>query len=130
MSATDLSRLCEYLAVDEEEFERDYGERAHGKLRVRTGNDGYCIFFSTGKGCSIHVAKPDVCRAWPFFRGNLVDPVSLSLAKDYCPGIPRDISFEDFVQEGCEYLEEEQLDHESGHAHALDITGVLNPKKS
>ena len=86
-----------------------YGEQAGDKLKIRCGEDGYCIFFRQGKGCIVHEGKPSICKAWPFFRGNIEDPESLALAKDFCPGINPDISHEDFAREGMAYLEKERL---------------------
>lgn len=81
----------------------------NGKLKIRTGNDGYCIFFVQGRGCTVHKGKPDICRAWPFFRGNLVDAESLHMAKEFCPGIDPGVTHETFAAEGRRYLEEHSL---------------------
>lgn len=64
-----------------------YCERIGGKLKIRCGEDGYCVFFRQGSGCGVHEGKPSICRAWPFFRGNIEDPASLAMAKEFCPGI-------------------------------------------
>lgn len=120
----EIARLSEFLDMAVEKFERQYAEQVNGKTRVRTGESGRCVFFTEGIGCGVHPAKPDVCRAWPFFRGNLVDPVSLGLAKEYCPGIPKDISFENFVKQGLAYLDEARLLHQDTCAHALDMRGI------
>lgn len=81
-----------------------FGEQRGGKLQIRTGTDGYCLFFQQGKGCSVHEGKPDICRAWPFFRGNLVDSESFAMAKDFCPGIDEHASHALFCEEGKSYL--------------------------
>ncbi len=101
---SDLVRLLACLEMSEETFMARFGEWRGGKRQIRTGEDGACVFFREGEGCSIHAGKPDVCRAWPFFRGNIVDPESLAMAKDYCPGIARDCSHEAFAREGRAYL--------------------------
>ena len=77
-------------------------------------------FFPGRTKLYIHAIKPDVCRAWPFFRGNMADAESLHLAKAFCPGIRPDATHEEFVEEGQSYLEENGLvasdpEHE-GHA--------------
>ena len=48
-------------------------------------------------------------RAWPFFRGNLLDKESFAMAKDFCPGIKREATHEAFVREGLHYLRTESL---------------------
>ena len=100
----DMRRLCAYLNIDEKTLMQRFGVMHNGKAKVRTGDDGNCIFFSAGKGCSVHEGKPDICRAWPFFRGNMVDPESLHMAKDFCPGIRADVDHAAFVAEGAQYL--------------------------
>ncbi len=109
VSPKDLSRITRVLGIDAETFRREYGEERGGKLQIRTGDDGACIFFREGKGCTVHAGKPDVCRAWPFFRGNIVDPESLAMAKDFCPGIRRDCDHATFAREGKAYLKKHHL---------------------
>lgn len=105
----DLERISQGLELSPEAFLDAYGVRRNGKWQVRTGDDGKCIFFRDSKGCSVHPLRPDVCRAWPFFRGNMLDPESLHLSKEYCPGIRSDATFKEFVAEGAAYLEENDL---------------------
>lgn len=106
----DLERICAFLQISPELFRERYGVIHNGKLKIRTGADGYCIFFREGEGCRVHEGKPDICRAWPFFRGNMVDAESLYLAKDFCPGIRPDATHAEFVAEGRRYLEENALE--------------------
>lgn len=100
----DLVRITKALGISEQTFRDRYGEIRGGKLQIRTGDDGACIFFKDGEGCTVHAGKPDVCRAWPFFRGNIIDPDSHAMAMDYCPGIKREASHEDFAKAGRAYL--------------------------
>lgn len=105
----DLERLCRGLGLEAQVFLTTWAVFRNGKNQVRTGEDGRCVFFQEGKGCSVHEHKPDVCRAWPFFRGNMIDAESLYLAKDYCPGIRSDTTHAEFVAEGRAYLAEHGL---------------------
>ena len=86
-----------------------FGEYVGTKLKIRVGEDGYCIFFREGKGCIVHEGKPSICKAWPFFRGNLVDEVSFSMAREDCPGIMREVSHVRFAREGYRYLKDYKL---------------------
>lgn len=117
VSPTDLVRITRALGLTPGEFRSRYGEERGGKLQIRTGEDGACIFFREGRGCTVHEGKPDVCRAWPFFRGNIVDPGSLAMAKEFCPGIRPDVDHATFAAEGIHYLKKHHLlakDRESG----------------
>lgn len=109
LSPFDLERASAFVGLTQEEFLAQNVEKRNGKNCIKTGPDGYCIFFVQGKGCSIHPGKPDVCRTWPFFRGNLVDHVSLELAKEYCPGIRSNASFIEFQTEGRAYIQKHGL---------------------
>jgi len=121
----DLPRLCVHLHIDQERFIAVYGYRQNGKIKIRTGPDNYCIFFLPGTGCSVHMAKPDICRAWPFFRGNMVDGGSLAMAKEFCPGIHPMIGHDAFVHAGLVYLEEHQLNASDPEHEANALIGVL-----
>ncbi|MFP4168310.1 MAG: YkgJ family cysteine cluster protein [Desulfonatronovibrionaceae bacterium] len=116
-------RMADYLGLSVQDFFSRYLEIRNRKYCIKTREDGYCIFFREGKGCDIHPVKPDVCRAWPFFRGNLLDELSFDLAKDYCPGINPRAGHADFVRQGISYLIEHGLADglQKGPANALLI---------
>ena len=127
VSGKDLGRLCAFLACSEVDFESRYGQRRNGKLFIRSDETGYCLFFRENAGCGVHEAKPDICRAWPYFRGNLVDSESLELAKDFCPGIPQGQPHAAFVEEGLAYLLREKLvgGSRTDEAGALQVADLL-----
>lgn len=105
VSPADLPRLAEHLDLTPEAVAENFCEHTGGgKLRIRSGADGYCVFFRKGKGCSVHMGKPSICRAWPFFRGNIEDAASLAMAKEFCPGIKATAQHADFAREGRAYL--------------------------
>ena len=121
----DLPRLCAHLHVEAAAFIAIYGYRQAEKIHIRTGPDNYCIFFLPGTGCSVHAARPDICRAWPFFRGNMVDEASLAMAKDFCPGINPVTGYDEFVRAGLRYLEKHQLHASDPEHEANALIGVL-----
>lgn len=124
----DLTRIAAHFDLSEEDFAARYAELHNGKLKIKNGPDGFCIFFKAGKGCGVHIAKPDVCRAWPFFRGNIIDPESFALAKDYCPGINPEASHEAFAAEGRRLLTEDGLLAQDSCkcGHALILCSINN----
>ena len=105
----DLTRLSVHFGLPGEEVLSRYTEVMGGKPTLKVGEDGFCMFFKEGRGCSIHPARPSVCRAWPFFRGNLIDNVSFEMAREDCPGIRREASHAQFAHEGFRYLEDYKL---------------------
>ena len=127
VSAVDLRRLCVFLQTTADDFERTFGERRSGKLHIRADNSATCVFFKQGAGCAVHEAKPDICKAWPYFRGNLVDAGSFALCKDFCPGIPPSLSHTDFICQGLNWLAGENLVGTAGpdEANALQVTDLV-----
>ena len=103
-SASEQDRLANYLGISVEEFREKYTQPQGKKTVLRCGEDGFCIFFAKKSACTVHPAKPDVCRAWPFFRGNLVDETSWELAQDYCPGIRPESGHAEFARQGIAYV--------------------------
>jgi Fe-S-cluster containining protein len=104
VSPMEQLRLAEFLHISVAEFCALYTIPQGNKIILCTREDEYCIFFDPQKACTVHPAKPDVCRAWPFFRGNLVDQTSWELAQDYCSGIKAQAGHEEFARQGLRYL--------------------------
>lgn len=125
LSQKDASRLCDFLGLSSSEFLNLYAVGHSGKKMLRTVA-GKCVFFKSGIGCAVHSSKPDICRAWPFFRGNLEDSISLAMAKEFCPGINRECDFAEFGRRGRDYLRENNLCHvEPDAPEALKIDHLL-----
>lgn len=109
MGQRDLPRLLVYFNMEKADFLERYTEIFDGKPVLITGEDGFCYFFKEGRGCTIHEARPDVCRAWPYFRGNLIDEFSFAMAKEDCPGIVKTVSHAFFAYDGYAYLKNNGL---------------------
>lgn len=109
VSREDQERMSECLGLSLEDFVVEYTIPMGDKRVLTVGKDDYCVFFQEGRGCSVHAFKPDICRAWPFFRGNMIDAVSWELAQDSCPGIDLQVDHAEFVRQGCRYLRESGL---------------------
>ena len=127
VSNNDLTRLSKRLNLTEQEVTEQFCIPRNGKRVIRTNETNFCVFFEKDKGCLVHDDKPNICKAWPFFRGNLVDNESLALAKDYCPGIPQNMELQDFLAQGIAYIEQNHLcssGDESG-ARALAVADVI-----
>ncbi|MGX9366324.1 YkgJ family cysteine cluster protein [Desulfoplanes sp. PS50] len=127
VSPDEQKRLCQFLNIDLTTFQEKYTDLVSSKRIIKSDATGYCVFFQKATGCSVHTAKPDVCRAWPFFRGNLLDPVSWELAQDYCPGISKNVTHEEFVRQGLVYLSSHGLAHTKDlDANALKVDDIAS----
>lgn len=56
--------------------------------------DGHCIFYD--EGCSVHRGRPWRCREWPLHPSILEDEDNFETIRESCPGIKKDISYEEF----------------------------------
>ncbi len=108
LTQKDIEKLSKSLNMDSEEFKKNYTEIRNEKTSLKSENNS-CVFFSKNKNCLVHENKPDVCRAWPYFTGNMQDDVSLDMAKEFCPGIHPKTKHEHFVQKGHQILQQEKL---------------------
>ncbi|MFP4236907.1 MAG: YkgJ family cysteine cluster protein [Desulfonatronovibrio sp.] len=118
--------MAAFLGLELDNFQAKYIRKSGEKFFVRTGSDKLCLFFAQGKGCLVHPVKPGPCRAWPFFRGNLMDESSFEMARQYCAGINKQVCFDEFVRQGIDYLEQHKLSGElnPSPANALNIQGI------
>jgi len=107
MTQKDQSRLANHLDISVEELVEKYIHERGDKLHLNSGEEGYCIFFK--EGCGVHPGRPDICRAWPYFRGNLIDETSWQMIQEYCPGVNPKAGHKEFVRQGRDYLRNEDL---------------------
>lgn len=66
VTATDINRLARYFGISDGEVRRRYIEKRN-TFKVKA--DGSCIFLADGKlskRCSVHLARPDQCRDFPY----------------------------------------------------------------
>jgi Fe-S-cluster containining protein len=100
MEAEEIEKISRFLRLSREKFLSQACEKRHERWYIRTGSDGYCLYFHQEKNCLIHPVKPGRCRLWPFFAAIVDDPENWELAKEACPGINPDCTFEAFVKKG------------------------------
>lgn len=92
-------RIARFLKISTSDFLNRYCEIRNHRTYLATGDDHFCIFYEKRKGCRIHPVKPARCTLWPYFPANVNDRETWEAAKDACPGINRECSFEEFVRE-------------------------------
>ena len=98
----EIERISDFIGISSENFISDYCVEKYNKISITTGVDGYCIFFNHKKACLIHEVKPSVCSRWPFYQANINDRDTWDMAKYACPGINRDCTFEEFIEQSRE----------------------------
>ncbi|MEW6670007.1 MAG: YkgJ family cysteine cluster protein [Thermodesulfobacteriota bacterium] len=98
----EAERIAGFLGTSLESFLSAHCYSSRGRVYIGTGQNGYCIFYHPDRQCTIHPVKPRRCALWPFYPALLMDRDAWDLAKDACPGLNRDSTFEDFVRQSGE----------------------------
>ncbi len=95
LGENDLVRMLKVLNLDEEETFQKYLRRTNSVVQMKT-IDGHCVFYE--EGCHIHAGRPWRCTQWPLHPSILKDENNLKTIKASCPGINRELSYEEFCQ--------------------------------
>ena len=127
LAAKDRARLAAHLGMTLDAFTTAFTARKDGKFHLRARKDGFCVFFDAG--CAVHPARPDICRAWPYFRGNLLDAASREMSQEYCPGINPGVSHAQFVRQGLLSLRAQgvRTEDDPEAPNALRLDGISAP---
>jgi Fe-S-cluster containining protein len=97
----DQKRMVAYLGMSREEVRRKYWRQTGNTIQMKT-IDGHCIFYDNG--CTIHEGKPWRCTQWPLHPSMLDGRENYEIIKESCPGINRDLDYEEFCQKFSEIL--------------------------
>ncbi|GFK95792.1 hypothetical protein NNJEOMEG_03660 [Fundidesulfovibrio magnetotacticus] len=127
LTGKDQQRLALHLDLPLDRFLADHTVRKGERVLLDVRDDGFCIFFQDG--CGVHPSRPDICRAWPFFRGNLLDESSWELCLEYCAGINPSLPHEEFVRQGLATLREQGVGGcgDPDAPSALRLDGIAKP---
>lgn len=98
----EIIRIATFLEMTPETFITQFCLEKGNRLSIKTGPDRFCAFYDEGENCTIHPVKPRPCTLWPFYPALLKDMDNWETAKDACPGINPDCSFETFVKQSKE----------------------------
>ena len=105
LDENDQERMVKHLGLKREEVARRFWRKTGNTIQMLT-IDGHCIFFANG--CTIHAGKPWRCIQWPLHPSMLDDRENYEVIKESCPGINRDMSYEDFCKKFTELLQKEK----------------------
>jgi Fe-S-cluster containining protein len=93
----ELMSIAEYLALKPEDFFARYCELLNGTISIKSEEGGYCLLYD--HGCTVHPVKPTPCREWPFFKNIAAIKENWLIAKNNCPGILPESTYEDFLKD-------------------------------
>jgi hypothetical protein len=90
ISDGEIAVLAKRVGLDEASFRRKYTRQVgnRGTSLVEKA-DNACVFFATGKGCTVYQDRPKQCRTWPFWKPLLRSQADWDAAGQGCPGIGR-----------------------------------------
>ena len=99
----EIEDIAGFLNMPVDSFLSRFCEENLGRHQVKTGQGGFCIFFTKEKKCLIHPVKPKRCFLWPFIPAIVSDEENWKTAKEVCPGIDSVCSFAAFVRQSKEW---------------------------
>jgi Fe-S-cluster containining protein len=98
----EVERMADFLGITPGAFRSLHCETRNGRISAKTGPEGYCIFYDRKKQCLVHPVKPRSCSQWPFYPALLKDEETWEMAKNACPGLNPDATYQDFLRQSKE----------------------------
>ncbi len=105
LDKNDQKRMIQHLGMKREEVALKYWLQNGNTIQMKTV-EGHCIFYN--EGCTIHEGKPWRCTQWPLHQSMLDDEENFKIIKESCPGINRELSYDDFRKKFSELLKLEK----------------------
>ncbi len=109
LNDADQRRMVETLGLPAGQVGEKYW-RTTGAIVQMKVVDGRCIFYDDG--CSVHQGRPWRCRQWPLHPSILEDENNFKTIKGSCPGINREVSYEEFCNILREIIDQDVLELE------------------
>lgn len=91
----DQERMAAALSLTRQELEEKYWRVTEGMVQMRIV-DHHCVFYSPDSGCAVHAGRPWRCGQWPLHPSILSDESNFRIIRESCPGIRRELSWEQF----------------------------------
>ncbi len=95
----EIKQIAKILEMNEASVVAEFCLEKGSRFFIKTGPDKSCIFYDKEKSCLIHSVKPHLCSLWPFYPAIVKDADNWEMAKEACPGINPDCSFEEFINQ-------------------------------
>ncbi len=82
----ELTALAEFRREPRDQVEKLYTRRVGLRRSLRERENGDCVFYEAGAGCTIYPVRPRQCRTWPFWESNLRTAADWEETCRTCPG--------------------------------------------
>ena len=86
LNEEETASLARRVGVSEQAFHETFTRRIDGEISLREKENGDCIFWDSGEGCTVYEDRPRQCRTWPFWRSNIASPRAWRSTVKVCPG--------------------------------------------
>jgi Fe-S-cluster containining protein len=86
VTAEEIAAIAEFRAETVEEVQGLYTRKGDRGRSLREKDNGDCVFYQRGTGCTIYPARPHQCRTWPFWASNVETPDAWQHTCAFCPG--------------------------------------------
>ena len=95
LTKDDAKRLADHHEIGVKEWlERDSQTTLDGRFILDSDPEtDICIYLDSEKKCTVYEARPDQCRAYPWWIENLASQRTWSRTMDECPGIGAEDAF-------------------------------------
>lgn len=82
----ELTDIADFLGEPAGEIEARHTHLIRQRRSLREKLNGDCVFWASGRGCTIYKVRPKQCRTWPFWESNLETPEEWERTRGGCPG--------------------------------------------
>lgn len=89
VSPVEVERLADGLSLTVEAFGSQYLRYVRNRFSLVERSNGDCVFWDSKVGCQVYDSRPDQCRSWPFWHGNIDTKASWEATAEHCPGCNR-----------------------------------------
>lgn len=89
----DQRRMIEALDKNLDEVAAKYWRKNDSTIQMKTV-EGHCIFYNSG--CTVYQGRPWRCAQWPLVPALLDDEDNFLIIRDSCPGINKELCYEEF----------------------------------
>ena len=83
----EAAALAASLGMPEAAFLERCARQVFGRWSLREEEDGRCILYEQGVGCTGYEARPRQCRTWPFWPRLIATRLAWEEAAAGCPGM-------------------------------------------
>lgn len=87
LTIDEMQAIAQHLGLPFDDFTRRYVRRVGDRFSLTERLNLDCVFYTEGKGCGVYEARPQTCRAYPFWPRVMRSNETWQAEGAHCPGI-------------------------------------------